>query len=680
METIEQKVDPAPEEPLTAAQARMVLILAEIEQLQQELHNKSTRNDEIHRLRQEYNRMVEEEADGRRQTSRDPLEVLPPELWKDILPENVDEALILTLVSTRWREALTSIPFLWTDISLDGTEGDYYAKAITCIHLSRPLEIDLRIDVPLKRWKEIAPQFTAESDRIRSLEILYPRETRLDESLEIFTSFKDLPVLRNAKLPFRSWYSIYGYDPFAYPNSTVFEGIPSLVGIRSLPFTLDMLKTPTFSNIETANVRYFNREMAEALTQLRNLKCVLLSQGHLPESIPTVPTSMQGCLTSVTKFCYWGHAGIRYLSPENALALDHALMSMGQNLVQIFAGPVNIYSLPDLLASLQRFPNLSDLQFDVDHEREIHRTVSSETYKICLPAIRKLNLFFRTPTLYDTSQTEGQLQEDRNVQENAFSRLFRSLISMAPTVEELFIQGDCMAKFALEYTQTLHSLHSLTISPYVKRFADPSFHVCGDETEKQTWSRYVPPVEFLDQVSHQSLKFLQMSTATPPPHFSPVLDEALGGFRVQCPRYNISSTVMPSLTTLSLQVDHPLLLDLTNISNLKTLTLIGHPCATLASDFFEELLLQPNQWPSLESIIIRGDFMEWDILVLMLERRNFVAKPRVKRINAVQFDGDLPYKLVYPISQLLKGNFPETSPLMDISIEEIGTRLSNPKL
>jgi hypothetical protein len=127
-------------------------------------------------------------------------------------------------------------------------------------------------------------------------------------------------------------------------------------------------------------------------------------------------------------------------------------------------------------------------------------------------------------------------------------------------------------------------------------------------------------------------------------------------------------------------VDHPLLLDLGDLSSIQKVTLIGHPCATLASDFFEELLLQPNQWPSLETIVIRGDFMEWDILVLMLQRRNFVAKFKVKKINAVQFDGDLPYKLVYPISQLLKGTFPETNPLRELSIEEIGFRLCNPEL
>ena len=679
MENAEKEASSSLDKHTAEAEVQMTDILTKVKELQQDPDNDST--DKIHRLQQEYNRRVEEEADRTRRTLHDPLRVLPPELWKDIMPGTVEEVLVLTLVSSRWRDALTSIPFLWTNIALDGNECDYYARAVTCIHLSRPLEISLRIDIPIDVWRELAPQFTAESGRIRSLEILYPRETRFKESLEIFAFFHELPVLRTAKLPFRSWYSIYDYPGFVYPNPSAFEGINSLVWIRSFSFSVPMLRNPTFTNLETVNIRHFSKEVAQALGQLPHLKWVLLSQGHLPESFSDIPTSMQGCLQAVTKFSFWGHSGIRYHSSGNALALDQALLCVGQNLTQIFAGPVNIYSLPDLLASFQRFPHLTDIQFDVEHGREKFRTVNSETYTICcLPALQKLNLYFRVPSPLDSPPTDYQRDEAIKAQEKAFGRLFFSLIAMAPAVEELGLQGDWLASISLEYTKSLHSLRSLAIAPNIKRYANPSSYEARDERGKQTWARYVPPVKFLDHVSHNSLRSLRVSTAAPPPHLSPLLDETLGGYRVVCPRYRISSKEIPSLTTLTLELDHPIRMDLTNLSNLESLTLIGHPCATWASDFFEELALQPALWPSLESIYIRGDYMEWDILVFMLQRRNLVVKSGLKRIASIKFDGDLPYKLMYPMSQLLRGLFPETLSLVEISIEEIANRLCNPEM
>lgn len=72
--------------------------------------------------------------------------------------------------------------------------------------------------------------------------------------------------------------------------------------------------------------------------------------------------------------------------------------------------------------------------------------------------------------------------------------------------------------------------------------------------------------------------------------------------------------------------------------------------------------------------------MEWDILILMLERRNLVAHQGTASIKFMNFDGLLPYKLLYSITRLLNGKFAERPPLEEFSIEAIGSQLWNPQI
>ena len=63
---------------------------------------------------------------------------------------------------------------------------------------------------------------------------------------------------------------------------------------------------------------------------------------------------------------------------------------------------------------------------------------------------------------------------------------------------------------------------------------------------------------------------------------------------------------------------------------------------------------------------------------MMLERRNFGTQENVKHIRTLELDVSLPYKLLYPITQLLKGKFPERPPLSEFAIDEIGKKLFDP--
>src|SRR6202000_2481559 len=91
-----------------------------------------------------------------------------------------------------------------------------------------------------------------------------------------------------------------------------------------------------------------------------------------------------------------------------------------------------------------------------------------------------------------------------------------------------------------------------------------------------------------------------------------------------------------------------------------------------ATTFCLSVLYFPDSCPLLEEVELTG-FVEWDILVLMLERRNFCTMP-VKKIHSLKLPLRPPH-LDGVISSLLDGKFTERPSNEDLSTEGIRTLL-----
>ncbi|PVF90871.1 hypothetical protein CPB86DRAFT_662578, partial [Serendipita vermifera] len=72
------------------------------------------------------------------------------------------------------------------------------------------------------------------------------------------------------------------------------------------------------------------------------------------------------------------------------------------------------------------------------------------------------------------------------------------------------------------------------------------------------------------------------------------------------------------------------------------------------TSFLLELALHPESYPALEEITLEG-YPEWDILAIMLERRNLLADSSVQRIKKVKVLKTCPDHICRMISNLLKG-------------------------
>jgi hypothetical protein len=224
---------------------------------------------------------------------------------------------------------------------------------------------------------------------------------------------------------------------------------------------------------------------------------------------------------------------------------------------------------------------------------------------------------------------------------------------------------------ALKYTRSLRGLQSLTMWPYNRLSHD-------DEIQRISCLPYILPPRFLD--GHHPLSKLDLYNPALRSHYQVILTDSLEDSDFLPTLDMISLVPIPSVATLSLAMEPPVLFSFDVFPNLQSVELSSDLSVIWASDFFEELILRPNQWPFLEKISLSGLYLEWDILILMLERRNFVTESNVKRIKTLEFTNRLPYKLLYPITQLLKGKFVDRPPLIELSIEAIGNHLRDSTL
>jgi len=96
-----------------------------------------------------------------------------------------------------------------------------------------------------------------------------------------------------------------------------------------------------------------------------------------------------------------------------------------------------------------------------------------------------------------------------------------------------------------------------------------------------------------------------------------------------------------------------------------------------ASDVLEAILMRPCDLPVLEKIKLTQQFFEWDILLLMLERRILCSHLGISHINTLIVTHYLPYKLLRPITTLLQGKLPERETNDQFSLTATGQRLWN---
>lgn len=655
---------------------RRATILAEIDNLNEDIHNAKATEDRIYHLRHEYNQLIDEEVIS--SPLGDPLEILPPELWMNILPANVDDLLVLTMVSSRWCHKLLSTAVLWSKVLLDQQEPDYLAKAMTLIHLSRPVELEVRVDLPLEVWRKVAPMIVTESTRICRLSA--PSRDRLspEEYLSILSDFGNLPALKYLMFPFANSFRGYGYrglvsigDYYYPPHKFPFHHMPNLRNATDVLFTAELLKNGGLSELENVEVRNLNAEMTATLSNLPNLAHIRFDEesSNREDSLLESAERTKGNRRNLAPMSldYWGNFVVR------------TVRCIGDNLVQL-STTVNLYDMEALLYTLCNFSTLKTLVSTVLPEKTQRTVFQIEAMTLKSTSIRFVDFYFvRTPLISDEYGTkDDEIFQKANSDNQIYHSIFLALTRTVPLADMVHLGGQFIAEPALEYVLSLQRLKTLHFMPKLPIILEVGVPITPHLLRAACFP-FLIPVNIFNQVSFKQLDFLEISNEIEENYWGYYSEDVLHELQdLIC--YPSPPKQIQTLRELRIQMVRPAPFNPDNFSILRSISFRAWAQQDIwASDLLEEIILRPDILPSLEHIGLYGIFIEWDILILMLERRNLVAQPGTSRIKTLIFEYPLPYKLLYPITQLLKGKFAERSSLEEFSITVVGDRLFNPQ-
>lgn len=629
-------------------------ILSEIARLSAIPEQSLAISSSIRLLKQDYNLLVEEEYHATPSPFIDPLVVLPPELWRDIMPHNgMDEVLKLTLVSTKWRQMILSTPGLWSIITLDQSLEDCTAKAILCLRLSEPFKIHLKIDIPLTEWLEVAHHFVLASHRIASIGLRsYSNENLV---LYILNCFPSLPALQHIYKNLGYYYERWPRDGDDRPSTM--EVLRKMPEVRKFGrfLSLSSKAIPCLLQLREVELSRFSSIKVHELSKLAHLHTLNLQDTsgiYEPDHLDSGAVDL--CLSSVTNLQYAGKRlmhTLTYVSSRNLLTLR--VRSWG------------VSAISEMFTVLRECHQLQELDMKITQEygqRPIFPEIVPLHYK---SGIRKLILSM--PSRRNMAQY-GDAEADRwrEVREE----FFYCLISVTPFIEDLTIQRPSATKATIAYIKSLGLLQSLDlpVGPSCFPLALPILTTTALTSLK--WRGLSPESQFLDVPQVRSLRFMHLRLKDM--NSMPKSDE-----HKKAPFYHIFSTPFINLKTLSLDISGPLLWDLTACSGIEQLIITGKHVAW-AGDIFEEILLQPEQWSRLRYLSIGKGFLEWDILILMLERRNIIATNNLKPIRSVTLDMSTSYKLDDTIIELLQGKFSDRDSIQSFSTDAIGKSLWDP--
>ena len=397
-----------------------------------------------------------------------------------------------------------------------------------------------------------------------------------------------------------------------------------------------------FITSDYLQAREVQKESLEALARLPNLTVLTLEEGAKSRAIaPSLPNCS---LASLTDFTYFGPAICR------------RLMWIGNKLSSLETDyPINA-DLNALLVSVSRFPRLGELRIIIS-EPSRDQTIQNAG----LPS---------NPENTVKSLTLSTRYERPHLNWDTFLPTF---IGASPHLEVLNLEYGCLTDSNWHYIRNIRNLRDLTFDLCNFRGSSTPILLNMKYLRKMKWIAHQDDLgEFLAKVQSQSIQNLQVEVSRP---YSVKLRVDVDGDILRF----LSGTTLPNITSLVISTANPVSLDLGSLSRLQELEMraptYNRYSTHWASNVFEEILIRPQNAPALEKISLVGTFVEWDILLLMLERRNFLVQPGISLIKTLVVDNELPYRLLYPISELLGGRFVERDSNYSFSIEAIGERV-----
>ncbi|KAG8787560.1 hypothetical protein FRC20_002645 [Serendipita sp. 405] len=613
---------------------------------------------EITALRNEHNQIVLDQLDSRRGPWSDPLAIFPVEIWIHLISQIIEcrwgtsYRMIshVLLVSRKWRAAIVSVPQFWTQISVEPGFGeeDILLKIVTALYLSRDLPLTIYIDHPIRRdsYEACRALLAPHSNRIRDIIFRSPfKSLEGDDSWNpsIYQILSDL-------LPLPNLQEIHLHSSFSMTLDEwkIVETLPSIKALEGDAIPSHLLRHMSLVNLNTLTMYGSVNKLFRIIENLPRLKTLTMMQ--LPNYVPgwTVeddtdavyeqrdvplpehPLSLQS---------------LTWLKQDGARLED--LLQCSPNLTHLtFQGSWKL--LGQIIGVLFKLPLLSYLSVDLQW---------TETGAKFFPAKVIQNTNIRQLILSSEWFNARNEDEDHSVESLKLSLLidlWRPTLEAVENLSILLYKGWTVPLSFLSSTVNLRAL-TLYLPGFDELSALPNIVLNALEDLYMT----LPSKCFNSFLSSlQCPNLLALSLRTPSFNRIPMKEII-----------QIHSQQFPKLSALH-WCSSDLVWDVESHNSLKLVAFL-ESATQAASDFCAHLILRPQDFPLLEQLEFYI-FPEWDLLFLMLERRNFLLDQSVLKITTVILPTTLGLILRGSLTSLLRGQFANRLSNHDLSIVGIG--------
>ncbi|KAG9040969.1 hypothetical protein FS842_002774 [Serendipita sp. 407] len=590
----------------------------------------------ILRLKEENNRLIDERLKIMRtdSTVRDPSCLLPVEIFVHIIDSAIFDALIsgwctetllsYTLVSTRWRDILMSIPSLWGYVLLKDIDTPYFQEMLfVTLHLSGSAPLVIWLQPPLENWSETRKQLHPHCHRVTELMIdLGNADHALSAShggiLGTLDELGPFPSLR--RLRFTGWISesIRASDILHF-----IERHPQLKEVAGIRLTEDLLKSDYIQKITSFRSQHEPLSIVPHLVRMKKLSEVTFDNYTLFEAgiadSNEEDVVMSQYPTLLLQWTYYSQRGPPIISLLSRTTATLLTLNLGTD----FSG------LSRLLQILHEFRKLKLLSLYFDPRPKDIVVVPPSPLRRC-SSLHDVRICFHDD-FYDT------IPPDPVAWGPMFARMVRQFLShikyiliFAPGREFIF-PWEIIESSQFDSLERLH----LTLSEKANK----------------------PPEGFQLPAGLKEVYISRMRCDAPEISSTSVTSLAIAAFCSPNTFTYLNHNLWPTITSISVPASA------INWSEecfkyLQTITLVHERGNKwdYGTQLCRDLATHVNHMPLLQEIHF-SDPPEWDILCILLDRYNFRTGVGSTRISSISFGGDVPLFLQDLIKGLCAGKF-----------------------
>jgi hypothetical protein len=653
--------------------------------------------DGAHKQKVAYNKLVDALRNLQLHPRIDPLNRLPYEIVIKILLELrastyfwstvMTDFLPLTMVSTKWRDCILSEPLLWNRIHIVNDYNGYMTIPLQ-LHLSRDLPLTLVVPLELYGWDIVRPYLYNHKNRVES--IVFARygsgdtgyEQKMSADIRLFLDhLKPLPCLRrlidaNTNPETEGIYDVKWL-------SQCFQSLKDLVHI---PLTSSDLQT-TEETLNITDLVTFDDPctILPIARTIDSLRKVTFERSMLKETVSHKDISWNSQL-DWTELSFWAGPCSTPLSLLGCLSKLVCLQISGANIDTLVVTINHIHKLVALkhfhiYLHLDETPPLDPREVSMLETSQPERAILQRINPNCRNF--KVNTLIVSITYYQYNENEDGREQQGSQLEMDVQTTVEILLHAMPKVEHL--------NFILDCKNPLRVL-SLPRLPLDGHFIGRNLvlHLVNTRLTPSEKSHIPDSVHTLRVYTNRDLVPLLSSNFVKYLHISLQPDRSIDEFGLMH-RFNTWSAAeydtnrpntdfiidlnawlaLESIHTTSNHV-HWIQWEKASLTFLRCVSILTYfPYDATVGDgttsFIRDIARRPDSYPSLEEIQL-AECPEWDILMIMLERRNLLASPNVKRIKNMSVRTTCPFEIHQIIHTLLQGKWPERPSNWELSM------------